>query len=58
MNEIGSLISSVGFPVVMCLILVYFMNVTNAKLTEAINSLENAITELIAKEDIYHKDKE
>lgn len=55
MNELGQLISNVGFPVVMCLILVYFMNVSNSKLTEAIDKLEKAIVELIAKEDSYHK---
>lgn len=53
--EIGSLISSIGFPIVMCLILVYFMNVTNTNLIDAINDLRAAITELIAKEDSYHK---
>lgn len=56
--EIGSLISSIGFPIVMCLILVYFMNVSNQKLTDAINGLQNVITELIAKEDLYHDKKE
>lgn len=44
MNEISQLISNVGFPIVMCLILVYYMNVTTAKLTDAINDLRNAIT--------------
>ena len=56
--EIGGLISSIGFPIVMCLILVYFMNVTNTKLTDAINGLQNVITELIAKEEAYHDKKE
>lgn len=54
-TQIGSLISSIGFPCVMCLILVYFMNVSNKSLTDAIAELKNAITELIAREDIYHK---
>lgn len=53
--EIGSIISSIGFPIVMCLILVYYMNESNSKLTDAINDLRAAITELIAKEDSYHK---
>lgn len=53
--EIGSIISSIGFPIVMCLILVYYMNESNSKLTDAINDLRTAITELIAKEDSYHK---
>ena len=53
--EIGSIISSIGFPIVMCLILVYYMNESNSKLTDAINDLRAAITELIAKEDSYQK---
>lgn len=57
-NAIGGLISSIGFPIVMCLILVYFMNVTNEKLTDAINGLQNVITELIAKEEAYHDKKD
>lgn len=57
-TQIGSLISSIGFPCVMCLILVYFMNISNKNLTDAIGELKNAITELIAREDIYHKNKE
>ena len=55
LTEVASLISSVGFPVVMCLILVYFMNISNKNLTDAINDLRNVITELIAKEDSYHQ---
>ncbi len=57
-TQIGSLVSSIGFPCVMCLILVYFMNISNKNLTEAISELKTAITELIAREDIYHKTKE
>lgn len=56
-TQIGSLISSIGFPCVMCLILVYFMNISNKHLADAISELKTAITELIAKEDIYHKSK-
>ncbi len=55
LTAIGGLISSIGFPIVMCLILVYFMNVTNTKLTDAINDLKNVIIELVAKEESYHK---
>lgn len=55
LGEIATFISSVGFPIVMCLILVYFMNVSNKNLTNAISDLKNAITELIAKEEDFHK---
>jgi len=34
------------------------MNISNKNLTDAIAELKNAITELIAREDIYHKNRE
>ena len=53
-NAVATIISTVCFPIAMCLILVYYMNATNQKLIEAITALKVAITELIAKEDSYH----
>ena len=55
LNSIATIISTVGFPIAMCLILVYYVNATNQKLIEAITALKVAITELIAKEDSYHR---
>lgn len=49
--EIGQLISSIGFPIVMCLILVYFMYQIMGEVKDAINNLSEKITELIAKEE-------
>lgn len=49
--EIGQLISSIGFPIVMCLILVYFMYNIMGEVKDAINNLSEKITELIAKEE-------
>lgn len=49
--EIGQLISTIGFPVVMCLILVYFMYEIMGDVKDAINNLSEKITELIAKEE-------
>ena len=48
-NAVATIISTVCFPIAMCLILVYYMNATNQKLIEAITALKVAITELIAK---------
>lgn len=49
MNEIGSLISSLGFPIVVCLIMIYNNFTTTEKLTEAVNSLKSVIYQLNAK---------
>jgi len=51
LTEIGQLISSIGFPVVMCLILVYFMYQIMGDVKDAINNLSEKITELIAREE-------
>ena len=49
MNDLTNAISSVGFPIVMCLILVYFQNTTTKQLTEAINELKVTMTTLISR---------
>ncbi len=49
MNEIGSIISSLGFPIVVCLIMIYNNFTTTEKLTEAVNSLKSVIYQLNAK---------
>lgn len=49
MNEIGSLISSLGFPIVVCLIMIKNNFTTTEKLTEAVNSLKSVIYQLNAK---------
>jgi hypothetical protein len=53
-TSITTLISSVGFPIVMCLILIKYMQQENqrnddtiAKLTDTINANTKAITELV-----------
>lgn len=43
MNEIVSIISSVGFPIVMCLILVKYMSQENAKHESEINALRDTL---------------
>lgn len=52
-NDIIELIASVGFPIVMCLILFFYMNKQNEKheheikeLTETINNNTKILTEL------------
>lgn len=43
MNEIVTVISSVGFPIVMCLILVKYMAQENAKHESEINALRDTL---------------
>lgn len=52
-NEIGTLISQYGFPIVMCFVLFWYMNKQNERydkqltsVTDAYNELRLAITEL------------
>lgn len=49
MSEIGNLISSIGFPIVVCLIMIYNNFTTTEKLTDAVNSLKSVIYQLNAK---------
>ena len=50
-NTIISTISSVGFPIVMCLILVWYIKNTHEKLIEAIQSLTGAVIKLETRLD-------
>ena len=50
-NTIISTISSVGFPIVMCLILVWYIRNTHEKLIEAIQSLTQAVVKLEVRLD-------
>lgn len=56
MNSATQLIGSIGFPIVMCLLLYYKMGTQDElhraemdKMTEAINNNTKALTELISK---------
>lgn len=49
MSEIGNLISTIGFPIVVCLIMIYNNFTTTEKLTDAVNSLKSVIYQLNAK---------
>ena len=48
-NTIFQAIGSIGFPIVMCVILVYYMQTEMKELKEAVNELRNAITALTTK---------
>ena len=50
-NAIISTISSVGFPIVMCLILIWYIKGTHEKLIEAIQSLTQAVVKLEVRLD-------
>lgn len=46
LTSIGTLISSVGFPIVMSLLFFYYVRDTQAEMTEAINNLKTSIDKL------------
>lgn len=46
MNEIAQLISTVGFPIVMCLILFWYMTKQEERHESESNSMKDAINEL------------
>lgn len=43
-STITSLIGSIGFPIVMCVMMFNYMKDEESKLTDAINELKNVIT--------------
>lgn len=50
-NTVIQTISSVGFPIVMCLILVWYIKNTQEKLIEALQSLTQAVVKLEVRLD-------
>lgn len=56
-SSIVSTISSVGFPIVMCLILVWYIKNTHEKLIEAIQSLTQAVIKLEVRLDKIEDEK-
>lgn len=58
MTAIVQMISSVGFPIVMCVILFNYIKETQSKLTEAVNSLTDTVSALrIELEKMYRGDQ-
>lgn len=64
MNEIAQIISTVGFPIVMCLILLYEVEEMNESHKEETNSLKDALNnntvvleKILTKLDIDKKEK-
>ena len=56
MNELVGVISTVGFPIVMCVILCYYIFKTQTALISAINNNSLEIAKLIERmEDIEHE---
>lgn len=49
MEQVVSLISSVGFPIAACIYLVFTTNKQLEQLTSAVNEMSNAITILTSK---------
>ena len=50
-NTVIQTISSVGFPIVMCLILVWYIKNTQEKLIEALQNLTQAVVKLETRLD-------
>lgn len=48
-NVVSQLVSSLGFPIVMCIVLIYYMMNNTKELTNAIDDLRTAISVLIDK---------
>lgn len=46
MNEIVTAISSVGFPIVMCVIIFYYMEKESESHKEEVNGLKEVLTDL------------
>lgn len=54
MTAIVQMVSSVGFPIVMCIILFNYIKETQSELTKAVNSLTDMVGELrLELEKIY-----
>ena len=49
LNTVVTLIGSLGFPIVMCLLLFYYMSKTLKEMQTSINNNTNAITQLTAE---------
>lgn len=48
-NTVTTLISNVGFPIAMCLLMMWYIYTSQSKLTEAINELKDTMVEVKAK---------
>lgn len=54
-QEIGTLVSTVGFPIVMCGVLFWYINKMTDSITNAVQEMKLAVTELKnAVEEHYH----
>ena len=52
MDNIVNIISSVGFPIAMCLILMWYINTTQKELISKLADISGAISKLITKVDV------
>ena len=48
-STVTSLISNVGFPIAMCLLMMWYIYTSQSKLTEAINELKETMVEVKAR---------
>lgn len=58
-QEISTLISAVGFPIVMCGVLSLYINKMSDRMTNAVQEMKIAVTELKnVVEEHYHDEKD
>lgn len=56
-QEIASIVSTVGFPIVMCGLLFWYINKMTDRMTNAVQEMKLAVTELKnAVEEHYHNE--
>jgi len=48
-DTVTTLISNVGFPIAMCLLMMWYIYTSQSKLTEAINELRETMVEVRAR---------
>lgn len=56
-STVTQLIGSFGFPIVMCLLMTWYINSTNKELTTAINNLSKISKAILTKLDIVEDDE-
>lgn len=56
-STVTTLIGSFGFPIVMCLLMAWYINSTNKELTTAINNLSKISKAILTKLDIEEDDE-
>ena len=57
-RDVSTLIGSFGFPIVMCLLMAWYINSTMKELTKAINALNRTSKAMLTKLDLPDEEEE